>query len=77
MQDLVRTDDPVFLSWLTMRLEAEGIPAVVLDGHTHAALGGALTGVRARVMVDDDHIARARLILAEARAVDPLVPGPE
>ena len=37
--ELVRSNDAVFLSWLTMRLEQEDVDAVVFDGHTAIADG--------------------------------------
>jgi hypothetical protein len=72
MIELIRTDDAVLVSWLEVRLSACGIPAVVLDSFTSSAYGGALDGVRCRVMVDDEDLPRAREILAEAA-----VPRPE
>ncbi len=66
MLELTTSDDPVFLSWLMSRLAEEGIAAMVFDEHTSAALAGLLGTVRCRVMVDEDHLARARLILREA-----------
>lgn len=51
MIQLLRTSDPVLLSWLTLRLKERGIEAVIFDDHTSAAYAGALAGVQARVMV--------------------------
>ena len=65
MIELTRTNDPVFLSWLTMRLEAEDVDAVVLDTHT-AIVEGSIGAIQRRVMVADDDLARARLVLQEA-----------
>lgn len=66
MIELTRTDNPVLLGWLQSRLAEAGIPAAVFDSHTHSLYGGALFAVPRRVMVDERHIAAARLILAEA-----------
>lgn len=66
MEDLISSDDPVFLSWLTARLEEDGIAWVMLDGHTMAAFAGALGRVRARIQVAPEDLGRARWILAEA-----------
>ena len=66
MIELVRTDDPVLLSWLESRLSEAGILAVVFDAHTATVYGGALDAVKRRVMVDDSDIGPARMILAEA-----------
>jgi len=65
MIELVRSNDAVFLSWLTMRLEQEDIDAIVLDGHT-AVAGGSIPAIQRRVMVAERDIGRARLILVEA-----------
>lgn len=65
MKEIVRTDNPVFLSFLEVRLEDAGIKSVVLDRYTSSAYGGALQAVGARVMVDDDDFETARRVLAE------------
>ena len=39
MEELVRTNDAVFLSWLTARLAGVNIDAVVLDTHTSVMEG--------------------------------------
>ncbi|MEK9753497.1 MAG: DUF2007 domain-containing protein [Rhodospirillaceae bacterium] len=65
MIELVRSNDAVFLSWLTMRLEQEDIDAIVLDGHT-AVADGSIPAIQRRVMVADDDIERARGVLKEA-----------
>ena len=39
MVELVRSNDLVFLSWAQAMLAAEGIEAVLLDGHTSAIEG--------------------------------------
>jgi hypothetical protein len=66
MVELIRTDNPVFLSWLRLVLAEAGIIAAVFDDHTSAAYGGALAAVPCRVMVAEDDLARARRVLAEA-----------
>ncbi len=65
MIELTRTNDPVFLSWLTMRLEEEDVDAVVLDTYT-AIAEGSIGAIQRRVMVADDDLARARFVLQEA-----------
>ena len=65
MIELIRTDDPVLLTWLQSRLDEEGIPSVVFDAYTSGLYGGALGAVGRRVMVDDDDLSRAQLILEE------------
>ena len=65
MKELLRTDNPVLLSWLTARLAEENIPALVCDSFTAALYGGALDQVARRVLVDEGDWNRARGILAE------------
>jgi len=65
MIELTRSNDPVFLSWLTNRLAEEDVDAVVLDGYT-AVAEGSIGAIQRRVMVDGDDLARARLVLHEA-----------
>ena len=64
MIELTRTNDTVFLSWLTMRLEEEDVDAVVLDTHA-AVVEGSIGAIQRRVMVADNDLARARLVLQE------------
>ena len=65
MEELIRTDDAVFLSWLLHRLEEAGIEPLVFDGHTAGAYAGVLTAIQSRVMVPAGDLAAARRILAE------------
>ena len=65
MIELTRTNDAVFLSWLTMRLEEEDVDAVVLDTYT-AIAEGTIGATQPRVMVADDDLARAHFVLQEA-----------
>ena len=63
MIELIRSEDPVFVSWLEMRLRERGIKAHVLDTYTASAYGGALGAIQRRVMVDDADLPRARELL--------------
>ena len=76
MVELLRTNDPVLISWLTAELSREGIEAVVLDTHM-SILEGSAAAIPRRVMVDDDDLPRAQRVLALADSiregtVDPL-----
>ena len=42
MKELLRTTDPVRLSWLTALLSDSDIEAIVLDGHTSVLAGSAM-----------------------------------
>ena len=65
MEELVRTNDAVFLSWLTARLAGQDIDAVVLDTHT-SVMEGSISAIPRRVMVSAQDLWRAKKILAEA-----------
>ncbi len=67
MRELARSNDVVFLSWLTTVLRSEGIEPVVLDGHT-SVLEGSISAITRRVMVDDAQFDRARHLLKAASA---------
>ena len=69
MEELVRTNDPVLLSWLTARLAGENIEAVVLDAHT-SVMEGSISAIQRRVMVVSDDLARARQVLDEAETIE-------
>jgi hypothetical protein len=65
MKELLRTNNAVFLSWVTAMLRAEGLEPVVLDTHA-AAVEGSIGAIQRRVMVADEQHARARRILEDA-----------
>ena len=65
MFELVRSDDPVLLSWLEARLSEAGIEMAVFDTHTSSAFGGVLGTIARRVMVAEEDVPRASRILAE------------
>jgi len=68
MEELVRTNDPVFISWLTARLSGQGIEAVVLDTHA-SVMEGSISAIQRRVMVESHDLGRAKRILAEAEEI--------
>jgi hypothetical protein len=68
MEELVRTNDAVFLSWLTARLAGQDIDAVVLDTHT-SVMEGSISAIPRRVMVTAQDLWRAKKILAEAEEI--------
>ncbi|MDP7164908.1 MAG: DUF2007 domain-containing protein [Alphaproteobacteria bacterium] len=69
MVELLRTNNPILLSWLGALLADQGIPAVVFDGHT-AVLEGSVTAIQRRLMVSRDDAASARRLMAEAGVGD-------
>jgi hypothetical protein len=66
MVELVRTNDPVFLSWLRATLADAGIEAFVFDQFT-SAIEGSIGALPRRVMVHDDDLTAAQRILAAER----------
>ncbi len=68
MVELVRTNNPVLLSWLLAELAARDIDAVVLDVHT-SIVEGSISAIPRRLMVADDDLARGRAVLAVADAL--------
>jgi hypothetical protein len=65
---LLRTTDPVKLSWLLALLGDHGIQPVVLDTHM-SILDGSIPAIPRRVMVREEELAQARRILREAGEV--------
>ena len=65
MVELLRTNDPVLLSWLTALLADSNVEIVVLDTHT-SVLEGSIGALPRRLMVADSDAERARRILKEA-----------
>ncbi len=65
MRELLRSNDPVRLSWLQALLADEHIGAIILDAQT-AILEGGAGAIRRRLMVIDEDYIRSRRILADA-----------
>ena len=61
MIELLRTNNPVLISWLTALMADNGIALIVLDTHTSILEGSALAIPR-RLMVADNDYERARRI---------------
>ncbi|MAZ02172.1 MAG: hypothetical protein CMN56_03455 [Sneathiella sp.] len=64
MKELIRSNDPVLLSYLMSVLEEENIEAILLDEHT-SVLEGSIGAIQRRVMVLAEDLARAKQILAD------------
>ena len=67
MKELIRTNDPVFLSWIQATLAEEGIDAIIFDQYT-SAVEGSIGALPRRVMVLEEDLDRARRILDSANA---------
>ncbi len=66
MRELTRSNDPVFLSFLTSELSAAGIEAVALDGFAASVLAPMNVTAQQRIMVVEEDYWDAWAILAEA-----------
>ena len=65
MEELLRTNDVVRLSWLVALLGDSDIEAIVLDTHT-SILEGSIGALPRRLMVHSEDAERARRLLVEA-----------
>jgi hypothetical protein len=65
VKELLRTNDPVRLSWLQALLGGAGIETVILDTNA-SIIEGSIMAIERRLMVAEGNFVRARLLLAEA-----------
>jgi hypothetical protein len=65
MRELLRTNDPVEISWVTALLSDSGIATVVLDTNA-SVVEGSIGAIQRRIMVGNDDFAHARWILDDA-----------
>lgn len=65
MKELLRTNNPVLLSFVTALLAEAAIESVVLDSYT-SILEGSIGAIPRRLMVRDEDHSRARHLLEEA-----------
>lgn len=65
MVELLRTNDPVLISFVEAILNGEKVGFFVADQHM-SVLEGSLGFIRRRIMVLEDDATRARLALSEA-----------
>ena len=70
MKELIRTNDPVLLSWIQATLADEGIEAVIFDQYM-SAVEGSIGAFPRRVMVLDRDLERAQRALDAAKAGAP------
>jgi len=63
MKELLRTNNPVRLSWVQALLNDSGIDSLVLDQHT-SVVEGSIGAIPRRLMVSDRDFVRARALLA-------------
>jgi len=65
VRELLRTNDPIRLSWLVALLASEGIESIILDTHT-SLVEGSIGAIPRRLMVNDADAERAQRVLADA-----------
>ena len=65
MREIVRTNDAVLITAIEALLKGAGIRHMVLDQNM-SVLDGSLGMLPRRIVVDDDSVARARRLLADA-----------
>ena len=65
MVELLRTNDPVRLSWVMALLSDAEIESVVFDSHA-SIVEGSIGALPRRLMVIDDDLSRARYVLDSA-----------
>jgi len=65
MKELIRSNDPVRLSWLQALLAGAGIETVILDTHT-SIIEGSIGAIPRRLMVSADDHRRAWAVLDDA-----------
>lgn len=74
MIELLRTNDPVLLSFAEAILTGGAVDYFVADRHM-SALEGSLGFLQRRLLVADDHFAQARRLLRDAGLADELKLG--
>jgi len=67
MRELVRTNDPVLISFATSVLTEAGIRHTVTDTHMNV-IDGSIGAVAPRILVADDRYEEARTLLDDAGA---------
>ncbi|MBZ0164715.1 MAG: DUF2007 domain-containing protein [Notoacmeibacter sp.] len=65
MKELIRTNDPVIISFVESLMRDAGIAFFVADGNM-SILEGSLGVLPRRVLVEEDRLAAARRILVDA-----------
>lgn len=65
MEELLRSNDPVYLSFVRHVLDEAGIAFLQLDEHM-SAVEGSIGILPRRIMVIEDDLPRARLVLGNA-----------
>ena len=64
MKEVYRTNNPVELSYLQALMEEVGLDFVILDAFT-SMMEGSIGAIQRRVLVADDQVEQARLLVAK------------
>ena len=75
MHVLLQTTDAVLISYVQSLLSDAGLSAVIFDGNM-SVLEGSIGVFPRRVMVRDEDLGRARMVLWEAGLAGELAPAP-
>ncbi len=70
MKELLRSNDLVYLSYVTHLLSEEGVDHVLLDGYT-SAVEGSIGAIPRHLMVEEEDLLKARRILGNASLTIP------
>jgi hypothetical protein len=65
MAELLRSNDPVLISFTASLLEDAKIPHTIADGHM-STIDGSIGAIPNRVLVADDQLTAARELLTDA-----------
>lgn len=65
MRELTRSNNPVYLSWLSAVLNDAGIENIIFDAHT-ALVEGSITAIEKRLMVPEVNFNEALSLLRQA-----------
>lgn len=74
MKELLRTNNPVLVSWITAALDEQGIEVLVFDQNM-SIMEGSLGILPRRVMVADEDLPQAKEVLRQAPTSDPDIPS--
>jgi hypothetical protein len=66
VKEVLRSNDPILLSWAEAVLAEAGMDPVLFDQHA-SVIEGSITAIERRIMVPDDQADRARRLLEEGR----------
>ena len=72
MEILVKSNDPVYLSWIRSILSSHNINFYIMDEEM-SVMEGNITAIPVRILVDEDQISIARKVLTDELKVKDLM----